>query len=226
MTAVWGPLGWMTLHSISTSYPEAPTVAEKQLVSSWLDLFRDTITCPHCRDHFTEILATSRRIFPNLLNSRQDFAVFAFRVHNAVNRRLKKPIYESVAACMERLRENVKLRSAREYRQAYLAHIARFWRTMQDISGIVAMKKINEMRRIEADYFAGKDTNFAVDLREDTVVVPRGVLEHEAPDSVPRVIAPRSVARPQMTPTLPERTPSRMPVGAGFRMTPGGLRLR
>lgn len=216
----------MTLHSISTSYPEAPTIAEKQLLSSWLDLFRDTITCPHCRDHFTEILATSRRIFPNFLNTRQDFAVFAFRVHNAVNRRLKKPIYESVAACMERLRENVKLRTAREYRQAYLAHIARFWRTMQDISGIVAMKKINEMRRIEADYFMVKDTNFAVELREDVVVVPRGVLEKEAPDSVPQVRAPRDVARPQMVVPSVDRTPSRMPMGVGFKMTAGGLRLR
>lgn len=223
MTAVWGPLGWMTLHSISTSYPEAPTIAEKQLVSSWLDMFRDTITCPHCREHFTEILANSRRVFPNFLNSRQDFAVFVFRVHNAVNRRLRKPIYESVAACMERLQENVKLRRAKEYRTAYLDHIARFWRTLQDISGMIALKKVNEMRRIEIEYFSVKDTNFAVTIAEDIVVVPRGVLEKDAPDSVPRVSAPRALPRP---PAAPDRTPSRLPMGVGFKMTSGGLRLR
>ena len=229
MTAVWGPLGWMTLHSISTSYPEVPTIAEKQLVSSWLDMFRDTITCPYCRDHFTEILANSRRVFPNFLNSRQDLAVFVFRVHNVVNRRLRKPIYESVGACMERLRENVKLRPAKEYRTAYLNHISRFWRTLQDISGMIALKKVNEMRRIEIEYFSAKDTNFAVEIQEDIVVVPRGVLEKEAPDSVPRITGPapaRVLTRSQATPAVPDRTPSRMPLGVGFKMTAGGLRLR
>jgi hypothetical protein len=226
MTAVWGPLGWMTLHSISTSYPEAPTVAEKQLVGSWIEMFRDTITCPHCKEHFAEIHGNYKRIFPNFLDSRQNFALFALRVHNAVNRRLKKPVYDSVAACMERLRENVKLRSAKDYRLAYLNHINRFWRTLQDISGLIAVKKINEMKRIEEEYFAPKDTNFNVELREEPVTVPRGMLEHEAPDSVPRITAPgaRVLTRPQIT--QPDRMPGRMPTGVGFRMTAGGLRLR
>ena len=222
MTAVWGPLGWMTLHSISTSYPEAPTPAEKHLASAWLDMFRDTITCPYCREHFGEILMNSRRVFPNFLNSRQDFAIFVFRVHNAVNRRLKKPIYESVESCMERLRENVKTRPAREYRTAYLNHITRFWRTLQDVSGITALKKINEMKRIEAEYFGPKDTNFAIELQEDIVVVPRGVLEKESGEApAPRAVATRPVAL-----SVPDRTPSRMPMGVGFRITAGGLRLR
>jgi hypothetical protein len=38
MTAVWGPLGWMTLHSVSTMYPEQPTQAEKTLMTTWLRL--------------------------------------------------------------------------------------------------------------------------------------------------------------------------------------------
>jgi len=222
MTAVWGPLGWMTLHSITTSYPESPTPAEKHLASAWLEMFRDTITCPHCRDHFTEIHGNYKRVYPNFLNSRQDLAMFAFRVHNSVNRRLKKPIYESVSACMERLRENVKNRSAKEYRIAYLNHITRFWRTLQDVTGIAALKKINEMRRIEGEYFGPKDTNFNVNLQEGEVVVPRGVLEQDGIQEVtPRAFIPR----PVFTPTA-ERVPSRMPVGAGFRITAGGLRLR
>ena len=210
----------MTLHSISTSYPESPTLAEKNLTSAWLDMFRDTITCPHCREHFGEILANSRKILQNLLNTRQDFAELVFRVHNTVNRRLKNPDYDTVGACMERLRENVKNRTARDYRQAYLNHIARFWKTFQDISGLVALKKINEMRRIEAEYFGPKDTNFNVDIREDLLTVPRGVLERESPEEVPRVFSPRPVA------VIPERVPSRMPLGVGYKMTAGGLRLR
>jgi len=211
----------MTLHSISTSYPESPTPAEKHLASAWLDMFRDTITCPYCREHFTEIYGNYKRVYPNYLNSRQEFAVFAFRVHNTVNRRLRKPIYETVAASMERLRENVKTRSAKDYRVAYLNHIVRFWRSMQDLSGITAVRKINEMRRIETEYFSAKDTNFNVELQEAPVVVPRGVLEKEAPEAVPRAFAVLPPA-----PIPPDRVPSRMPMGAGFRLTANGLRLR
>lgn len=222
MTAVWGPLGWMTLHSISTSYPEVPTLAEKHLVSAWIDMFRDTITCPHCRDHFAEIYANYKRVYPNFANSRQDLAMFVFRVHNAVNRRLKKPIYESVASCMERLRENVRNRSARDYRLAYLNHISRYWRTFQDITGLTALKKINEMRRIEGEYWGPKDSNFNVQLLEGEVIVARGILEKDAiQESIPRPIAPRAIVAP-----TGDRVPSRMPMGVGFRMTAGGLRLR
>lgn len=221
MTAVWGPLGWMTLHSVSTSYPEVPTPAEKKLMSTWIEMFRDTITCPHCKEHFSGMYAAYQRVYPGYLETRQDLAMFAFRAHNTVNRRLKKPIYESVAACMERLQENVKSRAARDYRRAYLDHIQRYWRTLQDISGIVALKKINEMRRIEAEYFGPRDNNFAVQLLEGPVVVPRGVLEKDTPEAIPRPIAPRIVA-----PTAPDRVPSRMPMGVGFRMTATGLRLR
>jgi hypothetical protein len=193
-------------------------------MTSWLDMFRDTITCSHCKEHFSKMLQSYRMRYPNMLHSRQDFAMFAFRCHNTVNRRLKKPIYESVTACMERLRENVKTRTARDYRLAYLNHVTRFWRTLQDISGITALKKINEMRRIEAEYFFPKDLNFNVTILEGPVVVARGVLEkdspHEQPSILPRIVAPRPA------PVSDNRTPSRMPTGAGFRMTPGGLRLR
>ncbi len=185
-------------------------------------MFRDTITCPHCKEHFGEMYANYKRVYPNYLNSRQDFAMFAFRCHNTVNRRLKKPIYESVSACMERLRENVKNRKAQDYRIAYLNHITRFWRTLQDVSGITALKKINEMRRIEGEYFGPKDTNFNVNLQEGEVVVPRGVLEK---DTIRQEAVPQAfVVRPP--PPTPDRVPSRMPVGAGFRFTAGGLRLR
>ena len=185
-------------------------------------MFRDTITCPHCREHFTGIHAKYKRIYPNYLDSRQNFAMFAFRVHNTVNRRLKKPIYETVAACMERLQENVKSRPARDYRVAYINHIQKFWRTMQDMTGIVALKKINEMRRIEGEYFSLKDTGFNVQLREEPVTVARGVLEADTPELVSSGGAP-IVFRP-VDPTA--RIASRMPMGAGFRMTANGLRLR
>lgn len=203
----------MTLHSIATSYPERPTQSEKDLMYSWLDMFRDTITCPHCREHFGKMLHTYRATFPSMLNSRQEFALFTFRAHNAVNRRLRKPIQATLEECMTSLRNNVKTRSAADYRVSYLNHIQKFWRTWQDVTGIVALKKIAEMRKIETTYVQSRDTNFNVTLVPDVVVLPQDAMEPrgDAPESRGPVIAlPRGQAG----------------IRAGFRITASGIRLR
>jgi hypothetical protein len=140
-------------------------------MNTWLDMFQSTITCPSCREHFGTALGSYRRIYPQMLNSREDFLVCTFRLHNAVNRRINKPIHSTVAACFEQLRNNVKTRTARDYRIAYINHIQRFWRTMQDVNGITALKKINEMRKIEYEYLQRHENNFEMDIPENTVVL-------------------------------------------------------
>ena len=137
--------------------------------------------------------------------------MFAFRAHNAVNARLHKPVYATLAECMDVLRNNVKTRSAADYRVAYLNHITRYWSTVQDISGIVALKKVQEMRKIEAEYFSQRDTMFAVVLKEDSVTVPRNWLETVS--EAPVALGPSPVF-------------STANVRAGFRMVGGRMRLR
>lgn len=188
MTTIWGPLGWMTLHSVATSYPERPTPVEQSLMSTWLDMFRDTITCPSCKGHFTELLASYRARFPNMMQSRQEFALFSFRAHNSVNRRLNKPVYSSVEECMATLKANIRTRTARDYRVSYVNHITRHWRTFQDVSGIAALKKIVEMKKIEDEYINPRDTSFSVPIYPDIVVLPSGLLEPPSePSSRPAV---------------------------------------
>lgn len=184
MTSIWGPLGWMTLHSVASCFPDKPLPAESTLMQSWLDMFQTTITCPSCREHFGTALGSYRRQYPQMLSSREEFLLFTFRVHNSVNRRLNKPVHSTVGACFEQLRANVKNRSAREYRLAYINHIRRFWRTMQDSSGITSMKKIMEMSKIENEYILRHDNNFQAGIQENITVLPQqafvGVTE-EAP---------------------------------------------
>lgn len=207
MTAIWGPLGWMTLHSVATSYPDQPTAGERDLMNMWLDMFRDTITCPSCQGHFSSMLATYRQMFPNMLASRQNFAIFTFRAHNAVNRRLHKPIHGDVEACMALLKNNVQNRTARDYRRSYLAHITRHWRTYRDITGIAAMRKIGEMNKIELEYFTPRDTNFDISLTSDVVVLPQDTMDRNHREEAP--------SRPRMAPPA-----------FGFRLTSGGIRIR
>lgn len=179
----------MTLHSVASCYPDTPTSAESMLMNTWLDMFQVTITCPSCREHFGNALSGYRRLYPTMLNSRNDFMLFTFRSHNAVNRRLNKPVYTSVAECFEQLRNNVKTRTARDYRMSYLNHIRRFWRTMQDASGFSSIKKINEMTKIEAEYLQKHDSNFEVDIPEAIVIIPGQIFSNstEEPPPVPRI---------------------------------------
>ena len=175
-------------------------------MNEWINHFRDTITCPSCREHFTTMLSNYRQAFPNMLASRQNFAIFTFRAHNAVNRRLNKPIQGDIEACMLTLKNNIKTRSGGEYRRAYLNHIARYWNTYRDITGITALRKINEMRKIEAEYCIPRDNNFDVVLAVDVTVLPREVL-----DKSPQEIQTRPIIRSPVQ---------------GFRLTTSGIRLR
>lgn len=180
-------------------------------MSAWLDMFRDTITCPSCREHFTSMLAAYRRMFPNMLSSRQTFAVFTFRAHNAVNRRLNKPIHDTVEACMSILQTNVKTRPAQNYRVSYINHITRHWRSFQDASGISALRKIAEMKKIEHEYVGPRDTNFAVTLQTDVVVLPRDALEKPGTQEPPSRFSFNTRSTPP---------------AAGFQITSRGIRLR
>lgn len=210
MTAIWGPLGWMALHSAASLYPDAPTEAERQLMTKWLDLFRDTITCPNCQGHFTELLQNYRAQFPNMLYSRTNFMLFTLRAHNAVNKRLNKPIYPTVEACFETLRNNVKINTTRQYRVSYINRVTMHWRVFQDASGLSAMKKIHEMKKIEEGYMAPRSNAFEVMIPEDVVVVTIGAPTVETlPNGLP-------VPRPTMAAGF----------GSRMMMTANGLRLR
>ena len=171
MTSIWGPLGWMALHSVASCYSDRPSQEEKTLMSTWLSMFQTTITCPSCREHFGTALDSYRRNYPQMLESRADFLLFTFRAHNAVNRRLNKPVHLTVEACFEQLRNNVKTRTARDYRIAYINHVRRYWRTLQDASGFTSLKKINEMVKIESQYFQLHENNFEVSIPEQTVLL-------------------------------------------------------
>ncbi len=177
---------------------------------SWLDMFRDTITCPSCKGHFTEMLGKYRAQFPNMLQNRHEFVMFTFRAHNAVNKRLNKPVYPTVEDCMTTLRNNVKTRKARDYRISYINHITRHWRTFQDVTGITSLKKIREMKRIEEEYVGMRDTNFTVDIRHDIVVLPQTVMEGSSELPARQVFFGGSTTNGR----------------AGFQITSRGLRLR
>ena len=164
----------MTLHSAASLYPDSPTDPERQLMTRWLDLFRDTITCPSCQGHFAELLGDYRSQHPNMLYSRREFLLFTFRAHNSVNRRIHKPVYSTVQACFDILRSNVKFNKSYAFRSAYLNHITRHWKMFRDASGMASLKRIMEMQKIENEYMRPRSNEFEVLIPEDSVVMPTG----------------------------------------------------
>jgi hypothetical protein len=195
MTSVWGPLGWMTLHSAASLYPDTPTEAEMLLMTKWLDNFKNTITCPSCQGHFAELLTNYRAQFPNMMYSRRNFMLFTLRAHNAVNRRINKPVYPTVQACFDLLRKNVQYNKSNTFRITYINHIMRYWRTYQDASGIAALKRVQEMQRIEIEYMAPRSNEFEIMIPEDTVMIQfnsEGAIETQRP-VMRSALAPRMV---------------------------------
>jgi hypothetical protein len=159
-TKFWGPLGWMTLHSISSIYPENPTSEERLILEKFVEMFRETITCVHCKGHFTGMLNKYRQLHPEWSSSRYDFFLFVCRAHNTVNRRLDKPIFPTLQSCIERLQENTKVTSATTYRNAYLNYLVSNWQREMNADGFMNADVAKKMKRINEEYFTPRDTNF------------------------------------------------------------------
>jgi hypothetical protein len=160
----------MTLHSVSLIYPELPTYSEKILAIRFLDLFEDTIACPQCKSHFKHIRAIYKSMNPDYMNSRQKFALFVFRAHNTVNRRLDKPIQHTVADCLSTLKQATAQTSFADFRNSYLSYLTRNWG--RDISGEGMMIKhaVREMIKINNEYWSPRDIPIP-ELEEDNVVL-------------------------------------------------------
>ena len=111
------------------------------------------------------------------------------------------------------LRSNIKTRTPQDYRISYVNHIMRYWATVQDTTGIAALKKALEMKKIEIDYFGPRDTKFEVSLVDDGVVIPRHWVEHMPGGQVPELPSPRLMPRSNDT------------TRAGIRVVGGRIRL-
>uniref|UniRef100_A0A6C0HFI6 thiol oxidase n=1 Tax=viral metagenome TaxID=1070528 RepID=A0A6C0HFI6_9ZZZZ len=160
MTTLWGPLGWMALHSASINYPDNPSQVEKQICSRFLDLFTETISCNICKSHFLRMLQTYKVIHPEYLNSKQDLFLFTVRAHNTVNRRLDKPTVKSVSEALKTLQQATSLTSPAEYRQKYIEYLKRTWGTDRSANGLFASQKIRELEKINNEYWNHRETSY------------------------------------------------------------------
>jgi len=172
MTAHWGPLGWMTLHSVSLIYPEEPSAQEIMLASKFLQAFADSISCPACKNHFRGMLETYKLLYPDYLNSRQNFAVFVFRAHNTVNARLDKPKPQTVSQCLDTLQIATSQTSFKQFRSSYVSYLMNNWGREMSGEAMMVKKSVKEVKKIIDEYWDPRDNGVIPELEEDDILTP------------------------------------------------------
>jgi len=209
MTNRWGPLGWMTLHSIAANYPDNPTQSDVQILSRFLECFRETISCPSCKGHFTAMITTYKKQHPEWANSKFDLFIAVCRLHNTVNRRLDKPRHATIQDCINTLITATSVNSPAIFRNSYIQYLISNWGPQQSGDGLIMMGAVREMMRINQEYWSKREQSYS-DLaftRDGDVLelVPEsGVMYHVA-TGIPNFLS--------------------QPKKVGFRITGGKLRL-
>lgn len=90
LKAQLGNAAWKLFHTILARYPDKPTQPEKTTLSQYIQLFAQVYPCGDCARHFQKLL----KKYPPQIGSRKTAALWGCDIHNKVNDRLKKPIYD------------------------------------------------------------------------------------------------------------------------------------
>ncbi len=165
-------MGWMTLHSISVSYPESPSQEDKQILEQFMNAFGGSITCTYCRNHFSTMFADYKRKVPSWLNSRRDLFLAVCRMHNAVNKRLDKPQPKTVDECIQWLKRATSYTTPRQFRDSYANYLLRDWGKNRNFGeGVIGYKNAQTVKKIIDEYWNLRDTQYSsVMFEEDNVL--------------------------------------------------------
>lgn len=90
LKAELGRAAWKVLHTTMARFPDKPTEDESEALKSYLYLFARLYPCGECAEHFQAIL----KKYPPQTSSRSSAAAWACFVHNLVNERKGKPIFD------------------------------------------------------------------------------------------------------------------------------------
>ncbi|RCI09394.1 hypothetical protein L249_3668 [Ophiocordyceps polyrhachis-furcata BCC 54312] len=90
LKAELGRATWKFLHTMVAKYPEKPTPEERKTLQLFFVYFGQLYPCGDCARHFRGLL----KQIPPQTGSRNSAAGWLCEVHNMVNKRLKKSIFD------------------------------------------------------------------------------------------------------------------------------------
>ncbi|KAF1796013.1 ERV/ALR sulfhydryl oxidase [Mucor lusitanicus] len=85
-----GRATWKFLHTMMARYPEKPSKEERKSLHDFMMLFSTLYPCGECANHFNKLITT----YPPQTSSRFSASQWLCAMHNKVNERLKKPIFD------------------------------------------------------------------------------------------------------------------------------------
>ena len=184
MTKHWGPLGWITLHSISINYPDIPNSEDKSILKQYMEAFTETISCPSCKMHFSKIFKSYTSRMPNWADSRYNLFLFTARAHNTVNARIDKPRPATIKDCLASLSAATKLTSPKEFRNKYISYLFSNWAREGGGEGYIQSGNVRTMQKISAQYWDVRDNRFeGISFPEGDILTP---IVDNSPDRIPR----------------------------------------
>jgi len=161
MSAIWGPLGWMTLHSLSVAYPESPDLNDKVQLNMFMEAFGNSITCLDCRNHFATTFSHYKSRVSTWNASRYDLFLAICRMHNSVNKRIDKPTPKTVLECLDSLRNATSQTDQLQFREKYFEHVIRNWVGIQYMSiGVMSLQSAKQMKNLHETYWKNRMTSY------------------------------------------------------------------
>jgi hypothetical protein len=95
MTKIWGPPGWLFLHSITFGYPylidinNREHLIKRQYYRNFFMYLGKVFPCRYCRESYEEFIKEIP--LDKYLNSREDLCYWLYLIHNKVNYKLGIP---------------------------------------------------------------------------------------------------------------------------------------
>jgi hypothetical protein len=90
-TNVWGPAGWLFLHSIAQNYPWKPTEDQKKWYMSFFKSIGNVLPCRYCRESYIKFInEPDTNLNVSVMESRKLLVHWLYNVHEKVNKKLNK----------------------------------------------------------------------------------------------------------------------------------------
>ncbi|KAI8845567.1 ERV/ALR sulfhydryl oxidase domain-containing protein [Chytridium lagenaria] len=85
-----GRAAWRLLHTMAGKFPYKPTEEQKTVMRDYIYLFAQLYPCGDCARHFAIVLEAH----PPIVEDRISLSTWACDVHNVVNKRLNKTLFD------------------------------------------------------------------------------------------------------------------------------------
>lgn len=88
---IWGSSVWNLFHTIAHKIKEDKFAFHKSNIIYIIENICNTLPCPECSKDATAML---KKVDFAQINSKEDFKLLMFNFHNAINTKLKKPLFD------------------------------------------------------------------------------------------------------------------------------------